>query len=74
MKNRRYKKVKSADWQQPVKRGYLQACCDCCLVHRVDFRIYKGRVQFRCWRADRLTAKLRKEQRVVCRTNQKDKP
>ena len=50
-------------WVQPVPKGYLMACCDCGLVHRLDFRIVKGetkdRVQFRAQRAPRYTAKER---------------
>ena len=45
-------------WVQPVKRGYIMACCDCGLVHRMDFRIQGGRVQFR---AQRATAYTRRE-------------
>ena len=33
--------VKAGEWVQPVKRGYLMKCCDCGLVHRVDFRVVK---------------------------------
>lgn len=46
-------------WVQPVRRGYLMACCDCGLVHRMDFRINDGRVQFRAQRAPRYTARER---------------
>lgn len=48
-------------WVQPVKRGYLMACCDCGLVHRMDFRVVAGRVQFRAQRAPRLTAQRRRK-------------
>lgn len=24
-------------WQMPVMRGYLMACCDCGLVHEMEF-------------------------------------
>lgn len=34
-------------WVQPVRRGYRMQCCDCGLIHLVDFRIELGRVQFR---------------------------
>lgn len=51
-------------WIQPVKNGYLMACCDCGLVHRMDFRIYEGRVQFKAQRAPRHTAKLRKQKAI----------
>lgn len=43
-------------WVQPVRRGYLMSCCDCGLVHRMDFRIWNGRVQFRAQRAPRYTS------------------
>jgi hypothetical protein len=55
----RYKKVKAGEWQQPIKRRYKMVCCDCGLVHWMDFRVHKGRVQFRAWRANGLTARLR---------------
>ena len=29
------------EWVQPVKTGYLMECCDCGLVHRLDFRVVK---------------------------------
>jgi hypothetical protein len=45
MKVRRLKPVKGdhgrkqwSDWQFPIMRGYLMACCDCGLVHEVDFK------------------------------------
>lgn len=65
---RRYKKVKAGEWQQPIKRGYKEVCCDCGLVHHMDFRIYRGRVQYRAWRANRLTAQLRKREGITCKT------
>jgi hypothetical protein len=40
-------------WIQPIKRGYLLKCCDCGLVHRMEFRIVAGRVQYRAQRARR---------------------
>lgn len=46
-------------WVQPVKRGYLLSCCDCGLVHRMDFRIFRGRVQFKAQRAPLYTARER---------------
>lgn len=54
------------EWVQPQKQGYLLKCCDCGLVHRMDFRVVKNggprqrfiafiqgaryRVQFRAYR------------------------
>lgn len=28
-------------WQKPKMKGYLMQCCDCGLIHEVDFRVYK---------------------------------
>jgi hypothetical protein len=50
-------------WIQPVKRGYLMQCCDCGLVHRMDFRVNEGRAQFRAQRAERYTAHARRKRR-----------
>lgn len=48
------------DWIQPVRRNYRMGCCDCGLVHNIDFRIKNGRVQFRAGRNTRSTAQLRR--------------
>ena len=67
MKTRKYPKQKAGKWVQPVMRGYLMACCDCCLVHRLDFRIVgvrKPAVQFRAYRHIGQTRALRKREGV----------
>lgn len=58
-----YKKVAPNEWQQPIKNGYKMACCDCGLVHNVDFRIYNGRVQLKATRNNRATGQLRRHMR-----------
>lgn len=68
MKNKRFRVEKDdkngwSRWVQPVRRGYLMACCDCALVHRMDFRILNGKVQFRAKRAPRYTARERAKRR-----------
>jgi len=53
-----------------VAKGYHMACCDCGLVHRMDFRIVgvrKPTVQFRAFRAVGETKKLRKRQGIIVR-------
>jgi hypothetical protein len=48
-------------WVQPTMAKYLMACCDCCLVHEMQFRIDdKQRVQFRARRAEAYTLRERK--------------
>lgn len=47
-------------WIQPIRKGYKMACCDCGLVHNMDFRVSDGRVQFRASRNNRSTALVRR--------------
>ena len=54
-----YKKPLANEWVQPVRKGYKMACCDCGLVHDMDFRIKNNRVQFRVRRNNRATAGIR---------------
>lgn len=63
----RFKNCKPGKWEQPVMHGYLQQCCDCALVHRMDFRVVKGRVQYRAWRAVGHTRQQRKQRGIVVR-------
>jgi hypothetical protein len=59
-KDLNYPGVKGGEWVQPVPAGYRMACCDCGLVHELDFRIHEGRVQMRGKRNNRSTAALRR--------------
>lgn len=60
----RYDKPKAGEWVRPVRRGYKMACCDCGLVHRLDFKVVPyGRghkVMFRVFRDNRSTAMVRR--------------
>ena len=62
-----YKKERAGEWIAPVKRGYRMMCCDCGLVHKVDFdhvKCGRGRkVIFRVWRDYRATAGARRAAR-----------
>lgn len=40
----KFKKIEAnedgwSDWELPVMSGYKMACCDCGLVHDIDFKI-----------------------------------
>lgn len=50
-------------WIQPVRKGYRMACCDCGLVHNMDFRITVNRIQFRVRRNNRSTAAIRRRKK-----------
>jgi len=59
----RYTQVLDGEWIQPMpQRGHKMACCDCGLVHRMDFRVRAGKVQFRAVRDVRATRGRRKRQ------------
>ena len=55
-----YEHPEADEWVQPIRKGYKMACCDCGLVHDMDFRIHKNRVQFRARRNNRATAGIRR--------------
>ena len=50
--------VKSGEWVQPKRRGYLMQCCDCGLIHRLNFRLIESKdgkrhwIQFQAFRMD----------------------
>jgi hypothetical protein len=54
-----YERVVDGAWVQPRPTAYLMACCDCHLVHVMQFRLQRGRIQLRAFRHDAETARLR---------------
>lgn len=65
MKVARFRKEKAVGprgfsrWVQPVMQKYLMCCCDCGLVHEMQFRIAGDKVQFRARRAENYTRRER---------------
>lgn len=57
---RRFAQIKDGEWFQPQMRKHLMACCDCGLVHWMDFRVVKDNVQIKARRAPGHTRKRRK--------------
>lgn len=59
-----YYKVSAGEWVQPIRDGYRMSCCDCGLVHILEFRTlpFRGgrKIQFRAWRDERATAAMRR--------------
>lgn len=52
------------DWIRPVRQGYRMGCCDCGLVHELEFQIVNGEdVEFRARRDARATAGKRSRKR-----------
>lgn len=53
-----------SDWIHPLP-GYKMACCDCCLVHNLEFRLDAlGQINFRAQRNVRSTAQMRRHRKA----------
>lgn len=53
-----------SEWQTPIATAYRMACCDCGLVHEMEFRVgEEGGVQFRLRRDNRATGGIRQSKR-----------
>lgn len=57
----KYYEPQAGEWVSPRRTGYRLACCDCGLVHRMDFRVKDGKIQFRAFHAKRSTAAIRRK-------------
>jgi hypothetical protein len=60
-----YPVIKYGEWTRPRLRNFREQCCDCGLIHRLDFRIVDGRIEFRTRRDDRATAAARRRFRFT---------
>lgn len=63
--SRLYHVAKDGEWLQPQHTGYKLACCDCGLVHVVNFRIVKRNVQFQAFRHNRATGQRRRRTSIT---------
>lgn len=74
--SRRYRQAHDGEWIQPRMRGYKLRCCDCGLVHTLNFRVIeRGRigqlvnvvtgvkVLFQAERDERATAAVRRHRK-----------
>jgi hypothetical protein len=57
----KYPIVKDGEWVWPIMEGYKMSCCDCGLVHKVDFKITDGKIWLKMSRDYRATAAIRRE-------------
>jgi hypothetical protein len=60
----RYHQLQDGEWMRPTRRGFRDACCDCGLVHRMEFRIVEGTIEFRSTRDNKATAAMRRRMNV----------
>jgi hypothetical protein len=61
----KYHQVTDGEWVMPRRKGYRLMCCDCGLVHVLDFALTKhgaGKaIQFKASRDNRATAAARRK-------------
>jgi hypothetical protein len=60
MMGRRYHQVVDGGWIRPKKRKFREMCCDCCLVHGLDFGVVDGEIEFRARQNNRATSAARR--------------
>lgn len=67
----RYPQIQDGETVYPVRRGYRMQCCDCGLVHRINFRLLpygkqgKKAIALNAYRDDRATAAARRRRRAA---------
>ncbi len=55
-----YHHITEGEWFRPTKRGFREQCCDCGLVHTLNFRIKDGHIEFQTFRNGPATGGARK--------------
>jgi hypothetical protein len=56
----KYPIFKDNEWITPHYTKFKLICCDCSLVHDVQFRIYKDKIQFKLKRNNKSTGQARR--------------
>lgn len=65
-RGKKYAAVQIVDGVWYRMKGYTHTeCCDCALVHREEFRVVDGHIEWRASRDDKQTAIRRRERGVV---------
>lgn len=66
-------KKRKRDYARQIEEGVwypllgwdFEMCCDCALVHRQQFRVKDGKLEFRAFRDDKATRALRAKQKIL---------
>lgn len=67
---RKYPLVYDGQWVAPVRKGYRMMCCDCGLVHVVNFKLgrygdgAKKKIMLQAYRDNRATAAARRKRKA----------
>lgn len=62
-KSSSYYHVTDGEWLPVQKRGFREQCCDCALIHRVNYRIVDGAIEVQSFRDNRATAAARRKRK-----------
>lgn len=67
----KYPKASAGEWIKPRRRFYYMGCCDCGLVHKMEFALRPvtsgSGIFIRAWRDEAQTKALRKKERIRVR-------
>jgi hypothetical protein len=61
----RYQQRLDGEWVEVVERKARVGCCDCGLVHDLEFKIARGKLYFRAFRNERATAQKRRWRNAI---------
>lgn len=62
--HKRYSRPKPGEWFL-LEGGERIMCCDCGLVHNLDFRVVDGQVKARAWVNKRSTGAVRRSHNIT---------
>lgn len=74
-----YPKPKAGEWVQPSRKGYRMRCCDCGLVHLLQFRLVpyangtRRKIRFRVYRDEAETRRGRRANNITVKVRYKQK-
>lgn len=58
------KNLQDGEWIKPIHDGFHFQCCDCALVHEMNFKVVNGDVMFMAVRLPKETARARKRNNI----------
>lgn len=64
MKSRKYHQVHDGVWFKPTMKNHMEQCCDCGLIHKVEYRIVDGEIEYKAWRVKGETKEVRRRRRI----------
>jgi len=68
----KYKRVVDGDWETPRMTGYKLMCCDCGLVHIINFKVInKKTIQLQAFRDNRSTGQSRRYKKIALKTGER---